>query len=452
MLSGQNERASAVAGSFYPAEKPRLTAMVDGFLAGCELHAGAPKAIIAPHAGYVFSGQTAARAMAHAALNKTRIRRVVILGPNHTVPLSAIAACSYSAFKTPLGSVPVDRAAVASVLKLPFCELNDTAHAKEHSIEVMLPFVQRILDDFTIVPLVVGQVGPEQVHAVLRALWGGPETLIIISSDLSHYLPYDEAQRADLETACAIERLRGEDLGQHSACGRYPLRGLIASAKTHDLRLTRLDLCNSGDTGGDKSGVVGYGAWTLEYAASARLPETDRTVLKDIARRAVIEGAASGEAPRLDLAAFPVPLHTQRATFTTIHVDGEFRGCRGYIVPARPVVADIADNAFKSAFDDPRVPPLNAQEAERAEIGISILSHHRLIPCRTEKQLLEQLSPDRDGLILQDGGKRALFLPKVWEDLPEAQEFVSRLKLKAGWSEDYWSPTLQAFRFSAEYF
>ncbi len=452
MLSSKSERAPAVAGSFYPADPAQLAAAVDGYLGGCEIHAGPPKALVVPHAGYVYSGRSAGRAMAHLASIKAQIRRVVILAPNHKIPLKTIALCSHNAFKTPLGAVPVDRAAMAAVLKLPFCEINDPAHAEEHAIEVMLPFLQRILDEFSIVPLIVGEVPPEQAHEILRTLWGGPETLIIISSDLSHFLPYDEAQRQDLHTACAIEQLKGEAISRDGACGRHPLKGLIACARKRDLRLTRLDLCNSGDTAGDKSRVVGYGAWALEYAASARLPEGDRAILRHIAHRAVIEGAATGKPPQIDLATAPTALHTLRATFTTIHVDGAFRGCRGYIVPARPLITDVADNAFKSAFDDPRVKPLNLDEARRAKIGISILSHHRPIRCRSEAELRDLLSPDRDGLVLQDGDQRALFLPKVWEDLPDAREFVTRLKLKAGWSADYWSDSLQAFRFSAEYF
>ncbi len=452
MLSSSFERASAVAGSFYPADHVALAAMVDDYLGNAEIHAGVPKAIIAPHAGYIYSGGVAAQAFAHAAMGKSRIRRVVILGPAHKVQLESIALCSHKSWATPLGKVPVDRAAMAQVLKLPFCRMNDEAHREEHSIEVMLPFLQRALDDFSIVPIIVGSAPVQQVWEVLRTLWGGPETLIVISSDLSHYLPYDETRHIDLQTAKAIERLKPEDIGAGQACGRYPLYGLIASAKAHDLRLTRLGLCNSGDTAGDKSRTVGYGAWALEYAASARLNEADRAILKHIARRAVIEGAARGKAPEINLDKFPIALQTERATFTTIHVDGEFRGCRGYIVPARPLVLDVADNAFKSAFDDPRVPALDKEEARRAKIGISILSHHRLIPCNNEAQLVEQLSPDRDGLVLQDGGKRALFLPKVWDDLPDAHEFVAKLKLKAGLPENYWSKTMQAFRFSAEYF
>ncbi len=452
MLSSSIERAGAVAGSFYPADPAALAPMVDGFLGNAELHAGVPKAVIAPHAGYIYSGAVAGEAFAHAAIGRSRIRRVVILGPSHKVPLQSIALCSHKSWATPLGKVPVDRAAMAQVLKLPFCRMNDEAHREEHSIEVMLPFLQRTLDDFSIVPLLVGSAGARQVREVLQTLWGGPETLIVVSSDLSHYLPYDEARHIDLKTARAIEQLKPEAIGQEQACGRYPLYGLIACAKAHDLRLTRLALCNSGDTAGDKSRTVGYGAWALEYAASARLNEADRAILKHIARRAVIEGSANGKVPEINLDTVPVALQTERATFTTIHVDGEFRGCRGYIVPGRPLVVDVADNAFKSAFDDPRVAPLTIEEAKRAKISISILSHHRLIPCNSEAQLIEQLSPDKDGLVLQDGDKRALFLPKVWDDLPDASEFVTRLKVKAGLPENHWSKTMQAFRFSAEYF
>ena len=452
MMSTQTIRPSAVAGLFYPGSARELANMVDQLLEQAEPVIGPPKALVVPHAGYIYSGSIAASAFAQLRSCADRIRRVVILGPNHRVPLDRIAMPSNTAFATPLGDVPVDQAYMRKINDLNACIFNDEAHKQEHALEVMLPFLQRLCRDFTVVPLVVGKVPADQVREVLARLWGGPETLIIISSDLSHYLSGAKAEELDLQTAGLIEKLQSKDISGQQACGGHPLKGLLGLAGLYDLRITRLDLQHSGRTAGANDKVVGYGAWGFEYAASARLSGRNRKFLKNLARKAVMEGAETGKVPKIDFAGIPIDLQTVRASFTTITVDGEFRGCRGIIRPETPVALDVMHNAFQSAFDDPRVPPLSLNDAKRAEIGISILSHQCAIPCDSEASLCTQLSPDRDGLILAEGQRRAVFLPKVWNDLPDAKDFIAQLMRKGGWQAGYWSDEMKAYRFSAEYF
>ncbi|HZV54092.1 MAG TPA: AmmeMemoRadiSam system protein B [Rhodocyclaceae bacterium] len=261
-MSVMSMRQAAVAGSFYPGDARLLRLGIDGMLADVAQSAVQPKAIIVPHAGYVYSGPVAARAYAVLRKSAMVIRRVVIFGPAHRVWVPGLAASSADLFETPLGRVPVDQAAVAAVAHLPQVEVNDAAHAAEHSLEVQLPFLQTVLDDFAIVPFVVGGATPDQVAEVMELLWGGPETLIVVSSDLSHYLSYAEARQIDRATADSI--LARQSLGHHEqACGATPINGLMEVARRRHLTPTLLDLRNSGDTAGDKSRVVGYAAFAF---------------------------------------------------------------------------------------------------------------------------------------------------------------------------------------------
>jgi AmmeMemoRadiSam system protein B len=257
-------RAPAVAGTFYPGTRRELEGAVRGYLAQTRAEQGsAPKALIAPHAGYVYSGPIAASAYALLAPVRERIERVVLLGPAHRVFVRGLAAPDATAFATPLGEVPIDRAALERLAGLPQVSLRPDAHAPEHSLEVHLPFLQVVLDEFSLVPLVVGDASGEEVAEVLEALWGGPETLIVVSSDLSHYESYASARRMDAATTRAIEALRPEDLQRDDACGRVPIQGLLRAARRHGLDPRTLDVRNSGDTAGPRDAVVGYGAWAF---------------------------------------------------------------------------------------------------------------------------------------------------------------------------------------------
>lgn len=255
-------RPAAVAGAFYPGSSQTLSHDVLAMLAAARPAAAgtpAPKALIVPHAGYIYSGATAAQAYAQLAAVRQIIRRVVLLGPVHRVPVRGLALPGAELFSTPLGEIEIDEDAVASIRALPQVVVSAAAHAQEHSLEVQLPFLQLALDHFKLLPLAVGDATAAEVAQVLDALWGGDETLIVISSDLSHFLPYATARAMDHDTVQGILRLQ-TNLNHQQACGATPVNGLLLAAQRHHLQPRLLGLCNSGDTAGDKARVVGYAA------------------------------------------------------------------------------------------------------------------------------------------------------------------------------------------------
>lgn len=260
-----NIRKAAVAGWFYPADPRELKAQIEQMLGQAKpAPAPAPKAIIAPHAGYIYSAPIAAFAYAAMMPVRDRIRRVILLGPAHRVGFHGLAAAGADYFETPLGRVPVDQAAIASLENLPQVMVLEAAHAQEHSLEVHVPFLQMLFHDVALVPLVVGNAPAAEVGQVLERLWGGDETLIVVSSDLSHYHDYETAQQIDRATSRAIEQLRYDDLDYESACGRVPVSGLLYVARKRGLTARTLDLRNSGDTAGSRDRVVGYGAYAFQ--------------------------------------------------------------------------------------------------------------------------------------------------------------------------------------------
>jgi AmmeMemoRadiSam system protein B len=256
-------REPAVAGSFYPADPQELNGLLDALLAAASTHQPPPKALIAPHAGYIYSGPVAASAYATLSPVAEQITRVILLGPAHRKAFRGLAVPTASSFITPLGSVPLDRDAITQITELPQVHVDDAAHALEHSLEVQLPFLQHQLREFSLVPLVVGEASSTEVAAVIERLWGGDETLLVISSDLSHYLDYGSAQARDAATSRAIESLAIEDIGYEDACGRNPVSGLLRYAREHGLSIKTVDLRNSGDTAGPRDQVVGYGSYLL---------------------------------------------------------------------------------------------------------------------------------------------------------------------------------------------
>ncbi|HBZ69678.1 MAG TPA: AmmeMemoRadiSam system protein B [Deltaproteobacteria bacterium] len=258
-------RPPAVAGLFYPDRPEELRSMIASCFEESVVQTTplVPKALIVPHAGYIYSGPIAASAYARLAPLRDRVKRIVLFGPAHRVAFHGIAASSADAFETPLGRVEIDRTLVSQALALPGVRVLDRAHADEHSLEVQLPFLQTVLGDFRLVPLLVGEATPDEVADVVEALWDGEETLLLVSSDLSHYLSYEAARRIDQETTASIERLAPEEIGYDQACGRLPVQGLLLAARRHGLRATTLDLRNSGDTAGPRDSVVGYGAYAL---------------------------------------------------------------------------------------------------------------------------------------------------------------------------------------------
>lgn len=467
-------RQAAVAGQFYPGTARELTAAVERYLAQATPPSGpTPKAIIAPHAGYVYSGPVAASAYARIRAAAGHIRRVVLLGPCHRVAVRGLALSSATDFATPLGNVRVDAEAAERLLKLPQVHVFDETHFQEHSLEVHLPFLQVILGDFALVPLVVGDATADEVAEALDAVWGGPETLVVVSSDLSHYLGYEAARKLDQATCRAIESLDGGAIGQDQACGRIPVSGLLHLARRRGLSVATIDLRNSGDTAGPRDRVVGYGSWLfmepLSHAAKADGPaagaETgadafaDRTrallarhgeTLLHLAAASVEHGLAHGRPLSVRLADYAPDLGEPGASFVTLKRQGKLRGCIGTSAAYQPLVVDVAEHAFAAAFRDPRFTKLTAAEIDGLSLSVSVLSAPSPMQFADEGDLLGRLRPHVDGLIIEDAGRKALFLPAVWETLPDPKTFLGHLKIKAGLKAEHWSGGFKAWRFVAE--
>lgn len=456
-------RPPAVAGAFYPAAAGQLAREVSALLAHAAIEARGkpvPKAIIAPHAGYIYSGPIAASVYARLAPARDIITRVVLLGPVHQVPVHGLALPGVDVLATPLGNIAVDAAAVAALKTLPQVKVNAPAHAREHSLEVQLPFLQQVLARFSVVPLAVGDATASEVAQVLDTLWGGAETLIVISSDLSHYLNYGDAQAVDRITAQAVLDLRA-DISHEQACGGTPINGLLQAARNRGLVPQLLDLRNSGDTAGDRNRVVGYGAFafheskvTKMTAEDARIslygdekhvmPDNAGQVLLPLARTAIaaelsLPGAAHEDARWLD---------DKGASFVTLTKRGDLRGCIGTLEAHRALRADVKANAVAAACRDPRFKPLTAAEFENIRVEVSVLSAVAMMTFRDEADALAQLRPGIDGVIFQYGFHRSTFLPQVWDDFSDTRIFMGHLKHKAGLPPDFWDPAVKLSRYT----
>ncbi|MEI6733668.1 MAG: AmmeMemoRadiSam system protein B [Comamonadaceae bacterium] len=432
-----NVRLPAVAGAFYPAQRQALTHDVVALLAARPAPADAPspKAIIVPHAGYIYSGRTAA--LAYGRLSKLRdsVRRVILLGPVHRVPVRGLALPDATSFATALGEIQVDQEARAAIASMPQVVVSAAAHAQEHSLEVQLPFLQSVLQDFKLLPLAVGDASAAEVAEVLEALWGGTETLIVISSDLSHFLPYAQAQATDRQTVQQIMNFQSV-ITHQQACGATPVNGLLLAARHHGLTPQLLGLCNSGDSAGDKARVVGYASFAFAEPSVGE-------ILLPIARAAI----ASALGVKVQAAETAPCLQDLGACFVTLTQRGQLRGCIGSLEARRPLLADVKANAVAAALHDPRFAPLTPAELALTRVEVSVLSPLQEMHFASEADALAQLRPCIDGVVLSFGRHRSTFLPQVWEQLPGAAEFMAQLKRKAGLASDFWDPGVRLQRY-----
>jgi AmmeMemoRadiSam system protein B/AmmeMemoRadiSam system protein A len=443
-------RAPAVAGAFYPGAAATLQAQVASLLAAAKPSAQRrPKALIAPHAGYIYSGPVAATAYALLSQFRDAYDRVVLLGPAHRAHVRGLALPAVDAFATPLGEITLDREAIAAIRHLPQVCIRDDAHAHEHSLEVHLPFLQQTLAGFTLVPLSVGEASAEQVAEVLGLLWGDARTLIVVSSDLSHYLPYAQARTTDEQTARVVLGMAAQ-LNHRQACGATPVNGLLLEARGRGLRPELLDLRNSGDTAGDKDRVVGYASFAFYDLASVQQEQDDAQrsaegrILVSIARASI---AASFGIPSSTPEAAPF-LHRPGATFVTLKMEKRLRGCIGSLQAHRTLVEDVKANARAAAFHDPRFAPIVRDDLSGMKIEVSVLSALAPLAFRSQDDALAQLRPGEDGVVLEFGPHRGTFLPQVWENLPSPAAFLGELKRKAGLAPDFWDADVRLSRYT----
>ncbi len=439
-------RPAAVAGMFYPDSPAQLKHDIADLLANVKRDAASPvpKALIVPHAGYVYSGAVAASAYARLEKLRGRIRRVVLLGPTHRVYVRGLALPEAERFATPLGEVRLDREGMQRLAGLPQVIRSAAAHQVEHSLEVQLPFLQQVLGDFQLLPLAVGEATADEVAEVLETVWGGDETLIVISSDLSHFLPDALARKVDGDTVDAILALNAH-LNPEQACGATPVNGLLLAARRHGLHPVALDVRNSSDTAGDPDRVVGYAAFAFEEAADPDQPDAEKgaTLLKlarsEIASKLGRERAAPAQSGWL---AEP------GASFVTLTRQGELRGCIGTLEAHRPLGIDVRENALAAAFRDPRFMPLSYAEFDEIRVEVSLLSPTEALEAGDEASALSALRPHIDGVVFEYQHFRSTFLPQVWEQLPEPAEFLAYLKRKAGLPMDFWSGQVRLSRYT----
>lgn len=450
-------RLPAVAGRFYPADPKALGEMVRSCLERAPVPpegAPCPRALIAPHAGYVYSGVAAAAAYNCLRPHRGLLWRVVLLGPAHRVGFRGLALTTADTYRTPLGDIPLDKSTAERLSVLPGVQWLDQAHQAEHSLEVQLPFLQTVLAEFTLLPIVVGEADPAQVAAVLEAVADDEGTLILISSDLSHYLDGETARQLDQRTCRAIEQLDGEAIADDQACGRLPVKGLLQVAARRRWKPVTLMLCHSGDATGDQERVVGYGAWAfyINQTQPDRLSSSERDTLLSVAWASLRQGLAGGGPLAVRPEVYPPKLAANGAVFVTLQKDGDLRGCIGSLEARRPLVEDVAHHAWDAAFNDPRFAPLRPEELEGLSLHISMLVPPQPLEVTSETELVSLLRPGIDGLILEEGHRRATFLPQVWSQIPDPARFVRFLKRKGGWPERYWSPQMRVWRYEVEEF
>ncbi|PCJ42509.1 MAG: hypothetical protein COA71_03075 [SAR86 cluster bacterium] len=443
-------RSAAVAGTFYPGDQEELISSVDTMLHAAQTNEPCPKVIIAPHAGYIYSGTVAAAVYSRLKNRKHDISKVVLLGPSHKLGFKGVAASSADKFSTPLGDIPLALDSIKFLAAMNSIGYLDQAHNQEHSLEVHLPFLQRALGSFELIPLVVGNASKENVAKILEYLWGGDETLVVISSDLSHYHEYAEAQRLDLATCKKIVSLQDNLIGKE-ACGCGPLNGLLHLAKQHGMIVEKIDIKNSGDTAGSKDRVVGYGAFVINAGGLVKTDQSyslaNRQSILQVARDAIMQSLIGNKDIKINLKMFPSALLEKKGAFVTLTIGGKLRGCIGSLSPQRPLIVDVIHNAQAAAFRDPRFKALTVDEFQNVEIHISILTEAHDMKVNSREELFAQLRPGKDGLILKEKGKSATYLPSVWKKIPDPQNFITELRRKAGLDPKGWDESTQVLRY-----
>lgn len=433
-------KKAAQAGVFYPKSKDEINDLFRYF--GDRNDANyASRMIIVPHAGYIYSGETAFKAYTY--LDKS-VKNVFIFAPAHYEKLYGCCVCDYDDFETPLGKIGVNSELSKEFAEFCDCSVNDYAFEKEHSIEVHLPFIKYFLPDARIIPVLYGCENFKNLTESIKKFFNNKENAFVISSDLSHFYPEKEAVKIDSYSAQMIERNDVRDFEIEQACGAVGICGAVNFAKEKNFNFIRTGLTNSAAVTQDSSRVVGYGSWFLyEGSKNEYLKEYYSELMIKIAKESIQSGLQLGcvrsEVPKV--------LEQTGACFVTLKLNGELRGCIGSVMAHRPLVTDLYKNAHFAAFSDSRFEPLTLEEFKNLKISISLLSKPKRVDFTSQEDLLNKITPYKDGVVIRDGLYESVFLPVVWEILPDKKEFLSELKEKAGMPENYDTDTMEAFTF-----
>lgn len=438
-------RNAAVAGRFYPGSSEELKKLVEKYLDQApDLNVHNIRGLVCPHAGYMYSGPVAAYSYKQL---PNVYNTVILLGPSHYVPVSGASIPECTHYKTPLGLVKVSTLA-ESLKKESLFTTEPAAHTQEHCLEVQLPFLQTVLTDFEIVPIIIGNADPKELASVLSKHIDD-STLVIASSDLSHYHPYETACTLDKMCTEAVPELDFEKIESCEACGIKALKTLMYIAKEQNWQGKLLDYRNSGDTSKRKDQVVGYMA--AAFYGGDYVNKGDQQFLLKLARTTLEQYLQEGTFPEVDEPQIPDVLKEKRACFVTLNKNGMLRGCIGSLTPESPLYQGVMQNAVYAALQDPRFPPVQYQELSEITIEISVLTIPEQIEYKDQADLLKKI--DRKGVIISKGAHRATYLPQVWDQLPDPEEFISNLCRKAGLSPDYWKEgELDVYVYTAQAF
>ena len=450
-------KSPVFAGSFYPEKPEELTNLLNSFKQESQTNYKS-KAIIVPHAGIVYSGHAAMAGFQHLEPNEN----IFIIAPSHHESFNNIAFPEYTYFDTPLGSLEVNNRLIKELTETFPCIVANEIFDNEHSIEVQLPFIQNLFcphiqnamdfvkglkkRKFKIVPILVGNCDYRLISDINSANW--ENSSFVISSDLSHYFTQQECRQIDTYTATIIETGKLDFFQPQQACGLACIKGLVDFANNNDCTMIRAMMYNSGDVSRDTNKVVGYGSWYL-YTNSRNvfIEKYYSKYVLDLVKQTIVASIKGEEFIPHDI---PPVLTEYGASFVTLKLKtGELRGCIGSVYPTKPLILDIIDNAKNAGFQDPRFEPLTVDELPNLQLSVSILSSIERINFKDERDLLSQIYPH--GVILAERDRRAVYLPIVWEQLPDRAVFLNSLKEKAGLAPDYFSRTLEAYKFEAAY-
>jgi AmmeMemoRadiSam system protein B/AmmeMemoRadiSam system protein A len=475
LFSFQNAYADAVrqpvwAGKFYPQDASELTRQIEQLTQKAQksqvrLPADkALRALIMPHAGYIYSGLTAAHASL--VLKRNQFSKVILIGPDHRIGIRNGAICDAVAYQTPLGRIDLHQD-TARLRRIPsLFQSLPLSKDREHSLEVIVPFLQTYLGEFELVPIVVGRTDIDRFSDALVPLIED-DTLLVVSSDLSHYLSYSEAVAVDRQSINGIMNLTAAKLvdKDNRACGLMPLLILMDIARRSHWQPVFLHYSNSGDTAGGRSRVVGYTAVAFfgdqpmenQLDSNADFTEEQGQLLVKLARHTILDNLGrkivATESDRLVDPPRDAKFQSHCGTFVTLKIHGQLRGCIGNLTSTETVWDGIKRNAINAAFHDPRFSPLTDKEFDQAEIEVSILTEPRPLAYNNGQDLIQKLRINVDGVIIRQGGASATFLPQVWEQLPQPEQFLSHLCTKAGLPSDAWKNSeLEVLTYQVQYF
>ncbi|MBU1713766.1 MAG: AmmeMemoRadiSam system protein B [Proteobacteria bacterium] len=468
-INAENIRKPVYAGSFYPAGKPELNNEIGELTAKAKRTSiripanKSLKALILPHAGYVYSGYTASHASL--VLSENQFSKVILMGPDHRIGFSNCALTDADSYQTPIGKVKIHKDAAKLRLQPDLFRSIPASDSNEHSLEVVLPFMQTYLKKFEVIPIIIGSGDYSKFANAIEPLID-ENTLLVASSDLSHYLSYDEAVKKDRETINAILNLEKEKLSkrENSACGKMPILIVMSLAGKYNWKPVLIHYSNSGDTAGERSRVVGYTAVAFygdssmeNQTVSNKLTPKQGEALIKLARKTISDEL--GIKPGPDIEALPSSLledkrfQRRSGTFVTLKIHDQLRGCIGNLDASEPITEGVRRNAINAAFNDYRFSPLTAKEFDKVEIEISILSEPKPLEYIDSSDLINKLRPNVDGVIIRKGRASATFLPQVWEQLSSPEEFLSHLCAKAGLSSDSWKKSkLEVLTYNVQYF